>query len=653
MITRLRRSLRRAFKAMQMRFARSAAGAFGRMFPRSRFDYERAVDPLRSNIVMACVNWIARTFPEAPLVVRRPGPDGQPVIVQAHPMINRIERPNAFYSGNLLWTATLADLIPTGNAYWIKRRASPRGRVTELWWIPQSLIEPRFPDDGSEFITHYEYRPGGQVVRYEPSDVVHFRWGMDPDNPRKGLSPLASVLREIFTDDEAANFTASLLRNLGVPGVVIAPDSDAVVDEDDAATIREQFMGRFGGDGRGGPMVLTSKAKVQMVSFSPEQMSLRDLRRIPEERISAVIGIPAIVVGLGAGLDRSTFANYAEAREAAYESCMIPLQRLLTAELRSQLLTDFGDPEVEAPSFDLAQVRILQDDRDKLVARIDQRVRGGWMTIAAAKRAVGEDPLPGDEVYLRQLAIMEVAPGEAGSTSKAARSREHKARAVRTSRSRMIERAARTLVRFLEEQAARTAERLVASRKTRVSDVFPEDELGRLREVLAAVHITAVARGWEDGQTDVGGDAAFDPLDIQVQRTMRQLGQRIVGIDEETRSALARYITQVQADGLAVQDIADGVRGLPAFGEARAYTIARTELATAENWGTSASYRGSGFVESVTILDGDGCGWDGHDDPDVADGSTRTLDEFEAVPVSHPNCVRAASPVVAGVPAAS
>ena len=47
--------------------------------------------------------------------------------------------------------------------------------------------------------------------------------GIDPNNTRKGLSPLASLYREIFTDDEAANMTASLMRNIGVPGVVLSP----------------------------------------------------------------------------------------------------------------------------------------------------------------------------------------------------------------------------------------------------------------------------------------------------------------------------------------------------------------------------------------------------------------------------------------------
>ena len=94
-------------------------------------------------------------------------------------------------------------------------------------------------------------------------------------------------------------------------------------------------------------------------------MDLKALRRIPEERVTAVFGLPAIVAGLGAGLDRSTFANFKEAREAAYESNIIPTQRLLGAELKTQLLADFvGETDTWDLEFDLARVRVLQEDED-------------------------------------------------------------------------------------------------------------------------------------------------------------------------------------------------------------------------------------------------------------------------------------------------
>jgi hypothetical protein len=54
--------------------------------------------------------------------------------------------------------------------------------------------------------------------------VVHFRFGKDPRNLLRGFSPLAAVMREVYTDDQAANFTAAILKNLGIIGVIFAPE---------------------------------------------------------------------------------------------------------------------------------------------------------------------------------------------------------------------------------------------------------------------------------------------------------------------------------------------------------------------------------------------------------------------------------------------
>ena len=48
----------------------------------------------------------------------------------------------------------------------------------------------------------------------------------------------------------------------------------------------------------------------------------------------------------------------------------------------------------------------------------------------------------------------------------------------------------------------------------------------------------------------------------------------------------------------------------------------------------------------VQVYDGPECGWTEHDDPDLADGSLRTLEEADEYPLSHPHCQRAFGPVV-------
>jgi hypothetical protein len=252
---------------------------------------------------------------------------------------------------------------------------------------------------------------GGEPVLLSPDEVVHFRNGLDTDDQRKGYSPLKSVLREVFTDDEAANFTASLLRNMGVPGLIVSPDGDGTVSKEDADFTRAYIKANFAGDNRGEALVMSGATKVQEFGFSPEQLKLKDIRRIPEERVTAVLGTPAVVVGLGAGLDRSTFTNYTEARAAAYEQAIIPPQGLLAEEIWFQLLPDFEPTETIwswRVGFDLSLVRVLQEDRFNLAKRLDIGVRGGWARVAEGRRASGLPVGPEDEIYLRQMNLVQV-----------------------------------------------------------------------------------------------------------------------------------------------------------------------------------------------------------------------------------------------------
>lgn len=381
----------------------------------STFDWQGAVgDGTSSSTVMAPLLWIARTFPEAPPALFQQLDNGQEDQVRDHPMLRLMQRPNHFYTGPILWMATITDWSVDGNAYWLKLR-NRIGVVKELWWAPSWMIDPR-SDDEKEFITHYEYRAGtGERMRLDPADVVHFRFGMDADDPRKGYSPLKSVLREVYTDDEAAAFTASLLKNMGVPGLVVSPKTGVTIATDEAKETKKFLQDKFSGDQRGEPLVMTGATEIAQFGFSPEQMLLRELRRIPEERVSAVLGVPAIVAGLGAGLDRSTFTNMGEAREMAYESNIIPSQRIIAEDVRFQLLNEFvSDEELWSWrfGFDLGKVRVLQEDVYRQAQRLDLGVRGSWVRRGEARRHLGLPVDEGDDVYLVPLNAQFVPAGQ-------------------------------------------------------------------------------------------------------------------------------------------------------------------------------------------------------------------------------------------------
>lgn len=673
-------TLGRGVKAA-MRWASSPAWSWS--FGRSRRYAMDVGNGSGSSIVMACVNWVCRTFPEAPMVIERRDLEGVWNADVDHECAELLENPNPYYSGALLSMATEADYALSGNAYWIKLRGGDRreeemgwlsngdGKPVQLWWAPESSMQPCWPEDGSVFISHYEYKVNDAPLKVRREDVVHHRFGLDPNNPRKGLSPLASLIREIYTDEQAAAFSATLLANLGVPGVVISPDDTGTeITPEDADGIREQFDGRFKGEGNGGTAVLSGKAKITVLSFSPQQMNLKDMRRLPEERVTAVMGIPAIVAGLGAGLDRSTFSNFAEAREAAYESHIIPRQRLLSADLRTQLLGDFGEVKGVRVGFDNTQVRVLQDDQNKLVFRLAEGVRSGAVQIAEMRSALRLPVTDADRVYLRYFAQAEVPAGESAAAAivlppakpaalpapagAGARPAQWKARSAASEKA--IASAHKRLAAFLSAQAGRIAARILDGKgagadelKARI-DRLMAGEFDSLKRLVGGLQLEAVVRGWDTGLSAVGvDDLPFVRDDNEA--LIGKLGARIVDIDDTTRNAVADAVATARERGYSAAEIVNGVpdegfagiRDMGAFGDARAEMIARTELANAENVGQVAAWRETGIVTAVKIIDGD------QDEPCAeANGAEWTLDEFEANPTSHPNCTRVGVPVVGG-----
>jgi HK97 family phage portal protein len=276
---------------------------------------------------------------------------------------------------------------------------SAAARTVELYWVPEWSMEPK--GDDRTFITHYEYRPdtSKEPVNYRPQDVSHFRYGRpDPRNIRKAESPLRSLFREIFTDDEAANYTASMLRNVGVPPVVLSPtDPSMTPSREELEQTKQRYQEVTTGDNRGQVLVMYGPTKVDKLGYNPSEMNVRELRRIPEERVPAVLGLNAMVLGLGAGLDRSTYSNYEQAYRAAYYGNIIPTQRLIASELESQLLPDFGDVRQLQIDFDLSKVQQLQEDEDAKHARAREDLKAGLLSLNEAREVIGRKPVPGED----------------------------------------------------------------------------------------------------------------------------------------------------------------------------------------------------------------------------------------------------------------
>jgi len=346
--------------------------------------------------------WIMRTFTEAHAVVES-RTVGIWKAIEDHGAEVLIDRPNEYYDGDALWKATCISYVLNGNAYWRKVRNSI-GEVIQLWYVPHWMMQPKWLDDRSEFIGHYEYSPGGPPVRLQKRDVIHFRFGLDPRNQRLGLSPLSTLLREVFTDDEAANFSAKILENMGVPGLMVSPKSDASRPSPaEVEKLKAYLQTAFSGDNKGASMVMGSPTDVQQFGFDPNKLTLSALRDIAEERVCACLGLPAAVVGFGSGMQSTKVgATMRELRRLAWVQCLTPMQQSLARQLTAQLLPDFvSQTRRFRVRFDMSDVGVFEEEDAVFAQRVTQMVTAGVLRVDRAQEMLGLEVDDTQQVYLR------------------------------------------------------------------------------------------------------------------------------------------------------------------------------------------------------------------------------------------------------------
>ena len=378
----------------------------GYQFTRESGDYPIGTDPKRSSIVVSCVRWVQRTISEAPPILERYLADKDEwEQVSTHRLLDVLAAPNPSQTGTQVWKATVKDLLLKGNAYWILQRNN-MGAPVSFYWMPADKVTPVAGAIFGE-IASYRIGQGATEQTLDPADVIHFRDGLDSENAILGESGIGSLINELITDERAASFTQTLMRNSGQPGAVISPESGVTIPQAAAEQIERKWNEKFASNtGAGNAMVTPKKVEIEKLAFSPEQMEMRAQRSIPEERTTAVLGVNAAVVGLGSGLATTKVgATLAEYREEAFESNIIPMYRDLAAHLTQQMLPEFGLRTDGASrwrlTFDLRGVRVLQEDELKRVERICRMVTDGVITIAEGRRMLGLSVLPEHEIYLR------------------------------------------------------------------------------------------------------------------------------------------------------------------------------------------------------------------------------------------------------------
>jgi HK97 family phage portal protein len=389
-----------AFKSLQIFYNQST-------IPQSLTSH--STTGLRSNVLMSPVMWVMRAVTESLLVVQRREVDAGGGLLWRRSLDHDVEflvrRPNPFYNADALWKGTALSYTMDGNAYWRKIR-NAFGDVIQLWYVPHWMIKPVFPADGSVFISHYEMSGGiNGPIKLASRDVVHFRFGLDPENQRLGFSPLKAVLAEVLTDDEAALFSKKILENMGVPGLMVSP-KEGIVKEGERERLETYLNNGFRGDRRGLALVMGKATEITQFGFDPNKLMLANLRDISEERVCAALGIPSAVVGFGSGLQSTKVgATMRELVKLARVQCLNPMLWTFGETVSEQLLPDFAGEKFLRTfrcRFDVSEVSAFQEDAKSEAERVALLVREGILRVDRGQQILGLEVDTSRAIYLKQ-----------------------------------------------------------------------------------------------------------------------------------------------------------------------------------------------------------------------------------------------------------
>ena len=371
------------------------------------YAHDRALENAdKSSLVMTCVEWIASMFPLARWQLeRRDGDDW--VAAPRHPVLDLLELPTPWHSGADLLAATMIDWNLHGTGYWV---IVGNGEPSELWWRPASSITPK--RDSSGLLSHYDYKVEGETIRLNQDDVLQVRRHQHPDNPWLGISPLASLGREIWTDSEAVNYSSAMVRNMGIPGWIASPKDVKNLDlgEEDFKAIREYLRDEYTANGRGSTLVLQAPMDIFRIAFSPSEMHLKGIHDFSEQRICGVFRLPAAVVQFGTGLEQTTEnATLEQYEKQAWQTGLKPIHRSLAAQVSRVLLPKFDmDLTQWRLSFNFDEVEVLHEDIYAVTRRNLDRFNAGGITRYELRQAEGFDASDLDKIYLLPPGYSEV-----------------------------------------------------------------------------------------------------------------------------------------------------------------------------------------------------------------------------------------------------
>jgi phage portal protein BeeE len=381
----------------------------------------------RNELVYACIRYRGESLPQSVLRVY-PGavPDGK--AIDDHRLRRLFETPNPVTDEFAFWELSETYINLAGTNFWLVVKGRD-GLASQIWPVRPDLVGV-LPSQKNPADYVWIYRPdpvNPQIMvpiedagspRAKDAPVVMIRHRFPNPNPNDlgqpyyGQAPLRPAARATSLDNAATDYVDTMLRNNGLPSVVI--ESEAEITPTIHARLKSFWAQAFTGMNRGTPAFLQKGMKANVLGLNLTDLEFPDLRDISETRICGAFGVEPILVGTRVGLTHNAYKDYHEARKSFWEEAMVSEQRRFIEPVRSRLLPAFNGQgkRIVAIRWDNSEVMALKEAESDRWSRAISALNAGAITRNDFRRIVGLDPVPNGDVFLTPSGVVEQPVGE-------------------------------------------------------------------------------------------------------------------------------------------------------------------------------------------------------------------------------------------------
>ncbi len=307
--------------------------------------------------------------------------------INDHPVIDLLNTPNPFMSGNLLQQETQLQLDLTGKAFILKLRNGAR-LPGELWLLPSTdFIRFEMGETNKDFLKGFTFKEkNGGTITYPPSEIIYLRYP-HPTNFIDGASPVQQMARIVDIEKYIEIYEKTFFENSARPDIILSSKNEKLQGaraEKEANRVLEMWEAKHAGVGKFHlPTVLTNM-EVTTLNATNKDFEFAALAGWTGDMLSAAYSMPKGKLFP----EKINRANGFMIETTFNRDCIAPRIGLwdevmtndLAAEYDDRLIIEHENPVPQDKAFELKQD---ESDLKNLVNTVNEvRERRGLLPVS-------------------------------------------------------------------------------------------------------------------------------------------------------------------------------------------------------------------------------------------------------------------------------